>query len=281
MIPSSSGGRPTTDMIPPRLQQLQVVIEGIGGGNGRQNQIELALVVGKEIGVLTRCQHPLRAELIGFLFLAQGPGNDGDLSPLGGGDLHTHVAQSAKANDGYLIALLDLPPGQGRVGGNTSAQERGGDIKVEAFWNRQHEILIDHDLLRIATLGNGSINVFRVIGSHRAVQAVLLLPIAALLADPAGIDQAAHTHAVARLKLGDLVPYRFDHAGDLVTHRQREVGLAPLIANGVNIRVANSGRLDIDDDVILARIAAFDFYGAKGCIWARFLQNFRFNWHVT
>ena len=78
-----------------RLEQLQVVIEGVLCRNGGQDDIEFAAVVGKEVLVLTGGQNVLRTKLVGLLLLAQGAGNHGHFCSLGRRDLDTHVAQSA------------------------------------------------------------------------------------------------------------------------------------------------------------------------------------------
>ena len=78
-----------------RLEQLQVVIEGVLGRNGGQDDVEFATVVGKEVFVLTGGQNVLRTQLVGFLFFAQGAGNYGYFRALCRSDLHTHVAQAA------------------------------------------------------------------------------------------------------------------------------------------------------------------------------------------
>ena len=43
-----------------------------------------------------------------------------------------------------------------------------------------------------------------------------------------------------------------------MAHRQWEVGFAPLVLNGVDIGVANARSFDINNYVILARIAALE-----------------------
>ena len=65
-----------------------------------------------------------------------------------------------------------------------------------------------------------------------------------------------------------------------MAHRQWEVGFAPLVLNGVDIGVANACSFDINDHVILARIAALDFYDLKGCFRVFLLQYFALNWHA-
>ena len=53
-----------------------------------------------------------------------------------------------------------------------------------------------------------------------------------------------------------------------MTNGQREVRLTPFVANGVNIRVADARSLDVDDDVIGARLATLDGHNLKRFVWA-------------
>ena len=129
-------------------------------------------------------------------------------------------------------------------------------------------------------MGNGAIYVFGVIGAHIAIQAVLLLSVATLFALATGVDQAANANAVADFKLRDLIAHGFHDAGNLVAHRQREVGLTPFVADGVNIGVADARSLDINDHVVFARIAALNFYDLEWCFRAFLLQYFALNCHA-
>jgi hypothetical protein len=50
----------------------------------------------------------------------------------------------------------------------------------------------------------------------------------------------------------------FDDAGDLMADGQREVRLAPFVADGVDVAVADARRPDVDDDIVGTRIASLD-----------------------
>src|SRR5690606_6697730 len=64
-----------------------------------------------------------------------------------------------------------------------------------------------------------------------------------------------------------------DDAGDFVADGEGEVRLAPLVADGVDVAVADAGGLDVDDDVVGARVAALDRRDAEGLIGPGLLQG--------
>ena len=65
-----------------------------------------------------------------------------------------------------------------------------------------------------------------------------------------------------------------------MAHCQGEVRLTPLVADGVNIGVANTCSLDINDHIVFARIAALNFYDFEWCFRAFLLQYFALNCHA-
>jgi hypothetical protein len=80
---------------------------------------------------------------------------------------------------------------------------------------------------------------------------VLLLAGLAILTLAAGVDEAADADPVpdritrhTRADLGD-------DTGDLMTRDEREDGIAPLAARGVNVGMTDSGVLDVNRDVVL------------------------------
>src|SRR5699024_10577458 len=81
----------------------------------------------------------------------------------------------------------------------------------------------------------------RVVRADVPLEAVLLLAGAALQAGAAGVDHAAHAHPVADLPVGDVRADGGDDACDLVADGEREVRLAPLVADGVDVAVADPG----------------------------------------
>jgi hypothetical protein len=82
--------------------------------------------------------------------------------------------------------------------------------------------------------------------------AVLLQARLAVVALAAGVDHAADAHAVADRELGDAGADLGDDAGDLVAGDHREDGLAPALLGLVDVGVADTGELDVDQNVVLA-----------------------------
>src|SRR5699024_6924069 len=193
-------------------------------------------------------------------------------------DLHAHVPEPAQAQHGDLLGpAVDLlavaPSAQRGVGGDARAQQRSGLVEGDLVGNAQHEPLVDHDLLGVAALSDGAVDVRRVVRADVPLEAVLLLAGAALQAGAAGVDHAAHAHPVADLPVGDVRADGGDAAGDLVAEGAREVRLAPLVADGVDVAVADPGGGDVDDHVAGPRVAALDGGDAERLIGARLLQG--------
>ncbi len=88
------------------------------------------------------------------------------------------------------------------------------------------------------------------VGADVSFEAVLLLAVAAVDALAAGVHHAADAYAVADSVLGDVRTHLCDDSGDLVARGQR-VGLcAPVPADGVDVRVADAGELDLDEHIV-------------------------------
>ena len=260
-----------------RGEQAQVAVHGDVGADRVEDQVEPAAVVAEEVLVGGR-QDPRRAEGEGVLLLAQRAGEDGDLGAHRRGDLDAHVAEPAEAEDRHALGaagdlLAGAPAAQRGVGGDAGAQQRGGLVEGDLVRDPQHEALVDDDLLRVAALGDGAVDVLRVVGADVALEAVLLLVGEALLAGPAGVHEAAHTHAVADLPVGDVAADGGDGAGDLVPDGEGEVRLAPLVADGVDVAVADAGGLDVDDHVVRTGVAALDRGDAERLVRAGLLQG--------
>ena len=135
-------------------------------------------------------------------------------------------------------------------------------------------MLIHHNLFTIATLSNGAINVSGVVGTHEAIAAVLLLVGFAFFTFTAGIDQAAHSHAIANFPAGHLGPHCRDYTSDFVPNCKREVGFSPLVADGVNVAVTNASSLDVNDHIFGAGVTAFKIGNHKRFIKSEFLKCF-------
>src|SRR5699024_8689678 len=118
----------------------------------------------------------------------------------------------------------------------------------------------------------GAVDIFGVVGAYSPIKAVVFKTLLAHLAGATGIDQAAHTHAVTDLPVGDLRSHGGDHTRDLMADGQREIRLAPLIADGVDIAVTDAGSLDVDHHIISAGFPPLDCGDLEWRVWSGLLQ---------
>lgn len=144
------------------------------------------------------------------------------------------------------------------VQGDARAQQGRGLVEGDAVGDAYGEGLVDDDLLRVAAVGGLAVLADGVVRADVALEAVLLQPRLAVLALTAGVDHAADTHLVADGELGDAGTDGLDDTGDLVPRNHREDGFAPALTGLVDVRVTDTGVLDVDQNVELTDFAALD-----------------------
>ena len=127
----------------------------------------------------------------------------------------------------------------------------------------QHEGFLDDDGLRVAAVGVFAAEQRAVVGTGEAVVAVLLLAFAAGRTMAAAVDHAADAGEVARLELADPATDGNDAADDLVTGHRRIKRVLPLVAGGVDVRMADAAIEDLDLHIVRARVAPFDLVGGQ------------------
>ena len=194
-------------------------------------------------------------------------GEDDDVGPERMGELHAHVAQPAEADHADLLALGDAPVAHGRVGRDAGAEERRGPGEVEVRGDAQDEALVDDDAVGVAAVGDRGrpVLVRRVVGEGQ-VRAELLEAGLAVGAGAVRVDQAADRGEVAGLVLGDRRADLGDPPDDLVAGDDRvDRGheLAPLVADRVEVGVADAAEEDFDLHVAFGRIASRDRGGGQ------------------
>ena len=81
--------------------------------------------------------------------------------------------------------------------------------------------------------------------------AILLKASLAVFAFAARVDEAADADVIADLEAGDLGANGFHDTGNFVTRHDRVDGILPFVADGVDVRVADAGIFDVDDDVVI------------------------------
>jgi hypothetical protein len=78
---------------------------------------------------------------------------------------------------------------------------------------------------------------------------------------PAGVDYAADADAVPALVSGHVGANCADYSDDLVAGDQRVLHWSPFAAHCVDVRVANTGVPDLDENIPGANFAAFNLAG--------------------
>src|SRR5271163_4202116 len=149
-----------------------------------------------------------------------------------------------------------MPVPQRRVERDARAQQRRCGVQRQRVGYPQDVVLVDDDRLAVAALSRLAVFADGVVGEGCAGLAVLLDPAHTAAAFTAGIHEAAHAHVVAHFVFGDLSADLGHHAGDLMARYYRVIRLAPLGFDGVDVRVADPGELDVDRHVVRTRVAA-------------------------
>ena len=108
----------------------------------------------------------VRAQLQPVLLLLQRLRQDGDLGAHGVGDLDGHVSEPAESDDGDLLAGSGAPVAQRGVGGDAGAEQRRGDVELDAFRDPDDEVLGHHDVGGVAALGDGAVAVHGAVGAR-------------------------------------------------------------------------------------------------------------------
>ena len=122
-------------------------------------------------------------------------------------------------------------------------------------------MLVDDDGLRVAAVGDAARVLVGRIEGQRHVGAELLVAVAAMRAGQVGVDHAADGGQVARLDLGDAGADPGHPADDLVARHDRvdrRHDVVPLVADHVQVRMADPAEEDLDLDVAFAGLAALD-----------------------
>ena len=166
------------------------------------------------------------------------------------------MAQSAEPQHGYLLARSDVPLSDRRIGGDAGAQQRSCRHEIQGIGDAANKPLIDDDFLRIATLGDSSVDISGIVSTDRPVETRLFLPCLALLTASARVDQTSDAYSISRFVLRNPGTNGLNDSGNLMTNGQREVRLAPLVANGVNVRMTDSSSFNVDDDVVGTRVSS-------------------------
>jgi hypothetical protein len=172
--------------------------------------------------------------------------------------LHPHVAQSAETDHANLLARGDAPMAQGRVGGDSGAEERRGSGEIEVGREMQDKAFVHHDAIRVATRGDASEVRVREVVREGQLWAELLKASLALVTGPVGVDYTTDRHHIAGHELRNCGADFGDTADELMA---RDAGVdsghdpAPLITDRMEIGVADTAEEDFDLYVVFSGIA--------------------------
>src|SRR5207302_7800788 len=129
-----------------------------------------------------------------------------------------------------------------------------------------NEMFIDYDVFGVAAIGNASEMLIRGIKGKDHVRAELFKATFAVRAGSVRIHHAAHGGKIPGLVLGNRRADLGHTADDLMTGDDRVIRgheLAPLVADRMEIGVADAAKEDLDLHVAVSWIATLDFGGSQ------------------
>ena len=240
-----------------QAKQPQVRVHVDDRADRVDDQVEAIAQLGERRGI-ARGEVVVGAKPEAVFLLAQRLREHGHVGTHRVRDLDGHVAEPAHSDDGDLRAGAGVPVRERRVCRDAGAQQWRSRFVRDALGDLEHEVLDDHDVRRVAALGDRAVGVARRVGADVAVQAVVLVARQAVLALTAGVDHAADTDSVAELVSCDLRPELGDDADDLVTDHLRILDRAPVATHRVDIGMADPRVPDLDQHIVRSEIASLD-----------------------
>jgi hypothetical protein len=202
---------PDQDQRAVELQEVEVGIDVVIGGDRVEDEVEAPGVFGHGVGVLGD------DDLIGAQSLAVGDlalrgGEENRVRAKGVGELDAHVAQAAQADDTDSLSLGHVPLAERGVRGNAGAQERRCAGRVKRRRHLEGEGLVDDDVLGVSAVRRlTGVLVDPAVGEARGAAGAELFEAAlAAGAGAAGVDQAPDGGQVADLELLHIATDRGD-----------------------------------------------------------------------
>ena len=180
--------------------------------------------------------------------------------------LHRHVAQSAQTDHANFLALGDAPVMHRRIRGDPGAEQRRGCGEIEIRRDAQDEVFIDDDAFGVAAVGPASKVLVRGVEGEDHVRAELFKASFAVWARAIRIDHAANRSEIALFEPGDCRADLGHTADDLMTGNDRVHSgheLAPLVADGMKIGVADAAEQNFDLHVAISWITTLDLSGSQ------------------
>lgn len=187
-----------------------------------------------------------------------------NLSTKGLGKHNTEVAETANANNGDALARADIAAHQRAVQRQTSTKHRGGVLRGNGVRDREHELLVGTDRVRVTTLGDATVRPERVVSVDHVALAVtdtvVLVVMLAGVAVHARANLRTDTNAVANLDVLDILADLRDNTDDLMAGNhcrhlerapERLVIYAPAARNGVHVRTTDTTVGDLHLNIVV------------------------------
>src|SRR5437773_339848 len=174
---------------------------------------------------------------------------------------YRHVAESAETDHANFLALGDAPMMHGRVRRDAGTEQRCGSSDIEVGGDAQNEMFIDDDAFGVAAVGHASEVLVRRVKGEDHVRAELFKASLALRAGSVRVDHAADCGKIPGLVLGNRRADLGDTPDDLMTGDDRVIRrheLAPLVADRMEIGVADAAKQDFDLHIAVSWIATVD-----------------------
>src|SRR5687768_7913111 len=138
------------------------------------------------------------------------------------------MAEPAQADDAHPLTGSHLPMAKRRVGSNSGAKQGRSGRGRQLLRYPEHEILIDHDLVRVtAVSGTAQNGIGTVVSQGERVLTELLESFAAVGTVAAGVHHAADADQVADGEPGNFDAHLLHLPDDLMTRDHGEHGATP------------------------------------------------------
>src|SRR5690606_11920432 len=187
--------------------------------------------------------HVVGAEFAGQVQLAVGDVHRDGLGAERLGVLQGEVAQAADAGDEHPRGRARAGDLDRLVGGDAGAGQRGGVERVDAVGDRDHVVAVGQGVFGVGAVDR--------VAAVELLFAQGLVAGDAVAAAPAGLGEPGDGDPVAGADVPDQVSGAADDADALVAGDERRGGSdRPVPACGVDVGVAQPGRLDLDQDLL-------------------------------
>jgi len=193
----------------------------------------------------------------------------GDFSAQRMRQFDAHVPEASQTNDGHFFPGTRLPVTQWGVERNSGAKQRRTGVQRKVIGHTQDVIFVHHNPGGIPAIGRLALFIAAVVGPHGLHSTILLEAALAFGAGATGIDKTADPYFVSYFVFRHLVSNFRHYPSDFVPRHHGEDGffliVTPLIADLVNVGVADAAIFDPDYDIVVPRLAAFKRIGRQWC----------------